>query len=161
MRATLAAIGLALIASLAAAQSPLPQDDVPDADRERFRLCRAAAYHHLDGPPDPAATVPRALAQTLRDQIVFIMFETLRSAPAKDLTEAGRVIAFTETFFLSFASTLSTNRARLTDLAQREALLLECVPFVWQVMRENIDYLMLWREQSAPQPAEPYAAERR
>lgn len=151
MRAALAALAL-LAAGGAQAQRALPQDRVPAEEQSQFRLCRAAIVYHLDGPEDRAATVPRAMAQAMKEQMSFVMFESIKSAPAGDLAQTREALAFVERFFLDFARTIGEERARLVDLKERERILLDCQVLIWRAMSDYIDYLMQWRERAADAP---------
>lgn len=71
----------------------------PPWDLARFQLCRAAVVHHLDGPADPAATVPRTVARTLLDQMHFSMAEALTSEQPASVDDAQGVLSLAETFF--------------------------------------------------------------
>jgi hypothetical protein len=151
MRALAAA--LALLAGTAAAQatpgtSPLLPGVTPE-QRVDFSVCRAAVFYHLD-PAAEARTVPKAAAEALRQQIAFIMHETLRRAPAGSLAEARAAIDFAETFFLSFSATIAEQRRLRDDTAARESRLLACVPLVWRIATGEIDALMALRERLQP-----------
>lgn len=143
----------ALAADPAVAQKALPSDRVTEAQREEFRLCRAAIYMHLQQPPDPASAVPRPVAQALLAQMTFVMSETMRSAPGGSLAQASETLAFVESFFIDFAGALARHRSRLSDVAERDRALIGCVPLIWGAMSEDIDYLMLWRERAINPPA--------
>jgi hypothetical protein len=75
------AAGLSAAAQERAAPDPLPSERYSREDMARFRDCRVAAYYHLDGAEDPAATVPRSLAAALLAQINFVMSEALERTP--------------------------------------------------------------------------------
>lgn len=139
---------LALAAALAAApglaQSPLP-DEVADPEaRERFRLCRAAVFVHLDRPE--GGRLPHAVAEAMLEQFNLIMFETIRGAPGGDVEEASRALRFTENFFLSFSRALVEHGGRLAEREAREAALVDCQPFLWDVLKQRIDAMMRDRD---------------
>lgn len=144
-------LALVLTAGAAAAQTPLPSDVVPIEQRARFQLCRAAVFYHLAAPAQETA-IPHAYAQAMQDQIAFIMFETVRNAPMGNVAESRRALGFVENFFIGFSETLAQNRARMTDPAERAATLIDCNAFVWTILQERIDYLMLWRERVIDAP---------
>jgi hypothetical protein len=146
----------ALMAGAAAAQTPLPSDVVSEEHRERFRLCRAAIFFHLDS-PEAESRLPHAMAEAMLDQINLIMFETVRSAPAATVADSRRALGFVEQFFLSFSKTIAETRSRFSDPQTREAALLDCMPFIWGITRERVDYLLLWRERAINAPAFPNA----
>jgi len=151
LRAALAALAL-LAAGGAQAQRALPQDRVPEEQRAQFRLCRAAIIYHLDGPEDRSATVPRAMARAMNEQMSFVMFESIKSAPAGDLAQTREALVFVERFFLDLARTIGEQRDRLADLRERERILLDCQVLIWRAMSDYIDYLMRWRERAADAP---------
>jgi hypothetical protein len=127
---------------------------VSPENRARFLECRAAVFYHLaDGAE--IATVPREVAQALLEQMTFIMFETVRNAPAGSVAESEQALRFVEGFFLSFSGAIAQNRDRFLDVAQRERTLLACQPLIWAVLRERIDYLILWRERAVDAPEAP------
>lgn len=143
-----------LVAGTAAAQAPLPSSSVAPQDRERFRVCRAAIFYHL-GAPEAESRVPRAVAQALLEQMNLIMFETVRTAPAATVDDGRKALEFVEQFFLSFSRTISETRDRLADPARREEILLDCMPWIWGIVKERIDYLILWRERAIDAPPSP------
>ena len=145
------ALGLALlllVAGAAAAQTTRMLPSVTDDEREAFRVCRAAVFYHLDEGAT-AQVVPRAIAETLRQQIAFIMHETLVNAPDDSMADAQAMIDFAENFFISFSVTLQQQRALRDDVAARERVLLDCVPMGWAVVRPHIEHLMALRARGA------------
>lgn len=138
-----------------AAQETTLLPGVTAEQREQFRLCRAAVFYHLDPASAPGKVIPRAVAETLNDQIAFIMAETLRSAPSGNLAEDRRMIDFTESFFLAFSRTISENRALAQDAAARERAIVGCIPLVWTIMRVRLDRLLALREASRKLPGAP------
>jgi hypothetical protein len=143
------ALLLVLIAGAAAAQTTALLPGVSSNDREQFRICRAAVFFHLD-PAAEVRTVPKAVAEAMRQQIGFIMHETLRRAPGGSLAEAKAAIDFAENFFLAFSATLAEQRRLREDTAAREAMLIACVPLVWMVTAGEIDPLLALRERLQP-----------
>ncbi len=155
------AAALALAAGAAAAQDGAdPRDYATKEEAERFRICRAAVFYHLDGPEDPAATVPRPVARALLDQMEFIMAESLLNKSFSTIEEGQRLVAFTEGFFIDFNRTIARQREAMEDLARREAVLMDCVPWIWVSARSMIDYLVKWRARAVNAPALPTPAER-
>jgi hypothetical protein len=148
------ALALALLcAAPALAQTPpLPETFVSQQDLERFRVCRAAVFYHLDGPPDPDSTVPQALARALLGQINFIIAETIFAKPHGPMQEGEALLRFTESWFLGFSRTIAGRREALSDVATRDRVLIECVPLVWSVARFYIDGLAAWRSAADPTP---------
>lgn len=147
----IAMAALALAALAASAQTPLPSDVVTAEQRERFQLCRAAVFYHLAAAEDET-TLPHAYAEAMQEQIAFIMFETVRFAPAGTLAESRRALGFVEGFFIGFSEALSRNRQRLTDPETRVSTLIACNAYVWMILRDRIDYLMQWRERAIDAP---------
>lgn len=146
-------LSLAVASGVARAdQVALPGYAIPAAELERFVLCRAAVFYHLDGPEDPASRVPRPVARTLGDQIDFIAAETLVGRPVADTREGQRLSQFMEQFILGFAKGLSRYEARLRDVAERDAALLDCVPYVWMGARGMIEQLAAWRFKAIDPP---------
>ncbi|MGF1660029.1 MAG: hypothetical protein ACFCUS_11425 [Rubrimonas sp.] len=153
MRAAVALCAL-LVAGAAAAQAPLPSSSVAPEDRERFRVCRAAIFYQLGAPPGEN-NVPHAAAQALLEQMNLIMFETVRTAPAATVDDGRKALEFVEQFFLSFSRTISETRERLANPVRREEILLDCMPWIWGIVKERIDYLILWRERVIDAPPYP------
>jgi hypothetical protein len=149
----LAALALTPVRAQAQETTLLPGVSVEQ--RQQFRLCRAAVFYHLDPASAPGRVIPRAVAETLNDQIAFIMAETLRSAPAGALAEDRRMIDFTESFFLAFSRTIAENRALAQDAAARETLLIGCIPLVWTIVGTRLDRLLAFRESNRRIPGTP------
>ena len=151
MRAALLAALLA--APIAApAEAPAPDAYASPAELERFRVCRAAVYYHLDGDADPASRVPRPVARTMLDQINLVIAEAVLARPVHDVDDGQALIDFTESFFLGFNRTIARERERLTDPATRDAVLLDCIPWVWIIARSFVDELIRFRQAVAPGP---------
>lgn len=145
----------ALCPGEAVAQETTLLPGVSAEQRQQFRLCRAAVFYHLDSASAPGKVIPRAVAETLNDQIAFIMAETLRSAPAGALAEDRRMIDFTESFFLAFSRTIAENRALAQDAAARERVLIDCIPLVWTIVGDRLDRLLAYREANRRIPGTP------
>lgn len=145
MRFAMGAMVLALAASAVSAQPSAPATGVTSEQRDAFRICRAAVFYHLD-PEARRQTLPAAVAETMRRQIAFIMHETLRSAPSRSVREAEDAIDFAENFFLSFSMTLREQARLATDVAAREAILIDCIPMLWTIVAGHIDPLLARRE---------------
>lgn len=151
MRALVVVLAV-LAGSAALAQTPLPSDVASIEQRARFQLCRAAVFYHLAAPEDETI-LPHSYAQTMQEQIAFIMFETVRNAPAGSIAESRRALGFVESFFIGFSETLSQNRTRLTEPQERTRTLIDCQPFIWMILGHRIDYLIQWRERAIDAPA--------
>jgi hypothetical protein len=136
---------LAALATPALAQVTPMLPGVSEKDREYFRSCRAAIFFHLDEGAE-RRTVPVAVAEAMRGQMTFIMSETLREAPSGSLAQGADMLNFAENFFLSFSASLRANVGFATDVAAREARLIECQPMIWAIMGEHIDRLLAIRE---------------
>lgn len=143
------ALAVALLAGSAAAQTTPLLPGVSADQREQFRLCRAAVFYHLD-PAAEARSVPKAMAEAMREQIDFIMYETLRRGPGASVADAGSTIDFAENFFLSFSVTVAGQQRLRTDTETREETLIGCIPLVWMIAKEEIDGLMVLRERMKP-----------
>lgn len=152
MRETAMALAL-LIAAPAAAEQRDPRDYASPEEVERFRICRAAVYYHLDGPENPESRVPRPVARTMLDQINLIMAEAVLARPVHDVDDGQALIEFTESFFLGFNRTIARERERMLDPAARDAVLLDCIPWIWITARTFIDELMRFRQAVMPGPA--------
>lgn len=141
---------LALISApfLAQAQGPAMAAITPD-QMERFRTCRAALFYHLDGALPRDARLPREYAESLLEQMTFIMAETIRNAPHATVEQSRTAMEFTERFFLGFSRTIAERADLKTDLAARERLLISCQPLIWDALHTRIDVLLMRREQMA------------
>lgn len=139
------AFALALVAGGAAAQTSSLLPGIAPDERERFRICRAAIFFHL-APEARSQLVPPAVAEALRRQVSFIMYETLRNAPGASLADAKATIDFAENFFISFSVTMREQQSLQDDVAARERVLIDCVPRIWNIVTEHIDPLMTLRD---------------
>lgn len=137
---------LALAAGAAAAQ-----DRVADENREQFRLCRAALFHHVQ-PGAGSALFPREAAEAMMEQVSFVMFETISATPQGSIDEQRASLAFVDEFFLSFGRTLAEQGDALRDVAVREGLLVRCQPFIWRLVKVRIENLMQWRVRATDAP---------
>ena len=139
--------GLLVLAALPATAETLtlPSDTLKSSQRAEFRLCRAAVLFE-DGAPEEARTrLLPATVSAMREQITFIMAETIFNAPVFNLEDGQKRSEFTEKFVIDFSRTIGAERERLQDLAERERILMSCQPLLWLIMKENIDVLMQWR----------------
>lgn len=136
---------LLLAAMPARADVVLPSDFVSEEGMRQFQVCRAATFYHLNGPPEPDATLPQSLARTLLDQINFVIFESITNKTPSSVADGQRLLSFTENWILGFGRVIQEEQGPLSDLAIREKVLLDCVPMVWGIVRSNIDFLMEWR----------------
>jgi hypothetical protein len=148
-----AAIALALLVAPAMADERDPNAYASPEEVERFRICRAAVYYHLDGSEDPESRVPRPVARTMLDQINLIMAEAVLARPVYDVDDGQALIEFTESFFLGFNRTIARERERMLDPAERDAVLLDCIPWIWITARTFVDELMRFRQELTPGPA--------
>lgn len=137
-----AAVALALLAGPAAAQNGLPTDRVPPEEMARFRDCRVAIYHHLDGPADPRAIVPQQVARTMLEQMTFVMVHGIRIAPADTIEDTQAALGFVERFFMEFAGVIATRGHEFTDLVARERMLMACQPIIWRALSETIEGIL-------------------
>ncbi len=148
-----AALFAGLFSVPARAEILLPSDFITSEGMRQFQVCRAATFYHLNGAPDPQATVPQAVARTLLDQINFIIFESISNKTPASVADGLRLISFTEKWILEFGRVIREEKDRLSDLALREEVLNDCVPVIWGIVRSNIDYLMEYRTRAlAPLP---------
>lgn len=159
VKALALATALALGLTPAMAQSeltiPLP-DDYTTAEQEyQFRLCRAALLLHLDAKDSDSSLVPREVAETLMDQMNFIMSEAILNKSAQNVADGQALIEFAENWFLSFGRTIREEQGRLAVLEEREKIILDCTPTIWRISREYIDYLIKWRARAINAPPLP------
>jgi hypothetical protein len=117
-----------------------------------FSNCRAAVFYHLDKGGDPDATVPQPVARALLDQINFIMGEVITGRPPRSVDEQRSIVDFTEQFFINFNRTIARNEEMLRDTRRREAILMQCIPWVWTSVRLQVDKLVDWRRQTSNTP---------
>lgn len=149
------ALALALAAPLAARAQDWEIYQVTPQQMQEFRTCRAALFYHLDGDLPREARVPRAYAETLLEQMKFIMTETIRTAPHTTVADSQRIMDFTERFFLGFSRTIAERSDLRADLAAREKLLIDCNALIWSAMRRRIDALLLRRALASNPAATP------
>jgi hypothetical protein len=152
------AAGATLLAALlsvsgARAQTlPEPTAFVPEEGMAYFRECRAAAFFHLDAPEDAGSRVPHRFALMLRDQIDFIMAESIFAKPHGDLDDAQALLGFTESWFIGFSRAIGETRERFEDRRAREDMLIGCAPVIWSIARLYIDAMAGWRARTDPTP---------
>lgn len=148
-----ACLGLATLLAVYAGAAwadtvPLPDDYVPASGRERFRLCRAAVLIELRAEEGQRTPLRPAVIDAMREQIDFIMAETIFNVPALNLEDGRKRLDFTERFVLDFGKTVSEEIERLDDPAERAPILLDCQLLIWAIMKERIDILMQWRRRA-------------
>ena len=143
------ALALLLTAPLAARAQDAEIYQVTPQQMQEFRTCRAALFYHLDGALPREARVPRGYAETLLEQMKFIMTETIRTAPHLTVGDSQKIMDFTERFFLGFSRTIAERNDLRDDLAAREKLLIDCNALIWSAMRRRIDGLLLRRAQAS------------
>ena len=146
MRRLLLAAVFGWVLSPASAETlSLPSDYAELDQRAQFRLCRAAILVEDGAPEDSRSRLPPAAVSAMREQITFIMAETIFNAPAFNLEDGQKRAEFTEKFVIDFSRTIGAERERLDNIAEREAILMSCQPLIWAIMKDNIDVLMQWR----------------
>lgn len=137
------ALAAALVVSAGAASAQVI--GVTNATPEQldfFRTCRAAVFYHLDPGSAQGGLLPQAFADTLGQQITFIMWNTITAARSSTLAETRAALGFTERFFLTFSQKIAERRDLQKDVAAREALLIACQPVVWSLIATQIDQRM-------------------
>lgn len=154
-----AAALLTLLAGPAAAQpvAATPEEVCGAESVAAFRKCRAAAFHHLDGDPDPEATAPRSLAEAILWQVAFVMSESLNRTPFAPLEGARRRVEVAEGFLPGFSRGIAENRERFNDRGRRERALLDCVAVVRGAAAGEIDGPARVPPQGAGAPRAPDA----
>lgn len=141
--------GLILFAGPALAQTvPLPSDYLSDTERAPFRVCRAAIIIEASAAESDKSALPPAVTQAMREQVDFIMSETIFNIPALSLEDGEKRLDFAETFVIQFARTIGAEMKELKDPDRRMKTLIECQPLLWQIMKENLDVLMQWRRRA-------------
>ena len=147
-----AAAPLLLAAAAAVAQQPLPNQSISEEARETFQRCRAAIFFHLDPSNEAENRVPRAFAETLLEQMSYIMFETIRNAKAESVADSRMALAFVERSFIDFSKALAKHRSEMEDRETRERALIDCQTFLWPIMRDRMDYTAQWRNAATAPP---------
>jgi hypothetical protein len=137
------------------ALSQTPADFTTPEVLHRFQVCRAAVFYHLDDAARGTSTLPVPLARALGEQIEFVMQEGILNKNPASLDEGAAITRFAESWFIGFGQVLRDERTRMLDPAQRDKIILDCVPFIWVAERGLIDYLMLWRARSVGAPPLP------
>jgi len=153
------ALALLLTAPLSARAQDAEIYQVTPQQMQEFRTCRAALFYHLDGALPREARLPRAYAETLLQQMKFIMTETIRTAPHLTVADSQTIMDFTERFFLGFSRTIAERTDLRADVAARERLLIDCNALIWSAMRRRIDALLTRRAQTTNPYAPPGAAQ--
>lgn len=146
VRAALIGAAFAAMATPVRAETlQLPSDYLTDADRTPFRICRAAVLIEASAPEESRTVLPPDFVITLREQITFIMSETIFNVPAISLEDGTKRIDFTEQFIVDFSKTIGAEMQRLNDPAKRGQTLIACQSMLWIIMKPNLDLLMKWR----------------
>lgn len=153
--ASLSALAAAVIALATPAAAQVMAEMTAEEEDSLFRRCRAAAFLHVTEPDAPDGAVPRHVAQTLLEQVTFVMAESMRAAPSDSLADVRRTMGEGERFFIDFAGDLAGAGGDLRDRATRERALVDCVSVLWAAMGPYIDYLMAWRRKAIDAPAVP------
>ena len=141
----------AAVVSTASAQGEkavLPDEFVSDNDREAFRVCRAAILVELGLPEEERTVLPVPVIEAMREQVEFIMTETIFNIPALSIEDGRGRIEFTERFVLDFAKTVGSEKETLKDPAKRGQILINCQPRLWFIMKVHINILMRWRQRA-------------
>lgn len=147
-RAVIIACVSAVASGALADTVPLPNEYVPERGRAEFRLCRAAVLVELRADENDRTPLPPETLAAMREQIDFIMAETIFNAPALNLEDGRKRLEFTERFILDFGKTVSAERERLEDKHERAAILIGCQPLIWAIIKERIEVLMQWRRRA-------------
>jgi len=134
-----------MIGSAQADTLELPSDFLSETERTPFRVCRAAVLIEASAPDGERTVLPEDVISMMREQITFIMSETIFSVPALSLKDGSKRVSFTEKFVIDFGKTIGTEMERLNDPARRAQALIECQPLIWNIMKTNLDLLMKWR----------------
>ena len=137
MRALIMALVMTGASGALADTVPLPDEYVPEEGRELFRLCRAAILVEIRADESDRTPLPVEAVKAMREQIEFIMVETIFSAPALNLEDGERRLEFTERFILDFGKTVGAERERLENKDERTAILLQCQPLIWMIVKGN------------------------
>ncbi|GMG84611.1 hypothetical protein LNKW23_38270 [Paralimibaculum aggregatum] len=134
----LAALGLAaaLGGAPAAAQVEIPPGEA------QFRMCRVALLFHLETESWSKARYPRAVAETLLEQMYFVMSEYVFGHPSNAVRTSVDRVRYAERFFFDNSALIREHGEKFRDLETRERVLDDCVPFVWTAVRHEIDQLL-------------------
>lgn len=154
--AGLACLGF-LVQVAAGQETPAPgiRGYITPEGMRTFQRCRAAVFYHLDQAGRGDETVPVSFARVLREQIDFLMMQTLLRNIPDSIAESHARVQLIEEFYISFAETLRTERETMLDTARRERILFDCVPFVWAGLSSDINYLLSWRKKAIAAPPDP------
>jgi hypothetical protein len=152
IRMTMAAALLAASAPAQAQEFGEILETISPREMAFFSDCRAAVFFHLDAGEDQQSAVPLPVARSLLDQINFIMGELITGRPPRSVDEQRAIVDFTEQFFINFNRTIARNQDAMRDVARREAVLMECIPWVWTTVRLQIDKLVDWRRKTSNTP---------
>jgi len=122
-----------------------PSDYLTEAHRMPFRVCRAAILIEAGVAEGDRTVLPPAMISAMREQVAFIMHETIFNVPAISMADGTKRLDFTEQFVIDFGKTIGTEMKRLKDPAKRGQALIDCQPILWEIMKQNIDVLIKWR----------------
>lgn len=147
-----AAVFVAAMLSASGAQAdetvPLPDEYVSSEGRERFRLCRAAVLVETGAQEADRTALPLAVTKAMREQIDFIMSETIFGVPSMSIEDGAKRLAFTEKFVLDFGKTVGAEMERLADVEYRTNMLIRCQPLIWEIVKTRLDLLLQWRSRA-------------
>ncbi len=152
MRAALVVLTL-LVAAPAGAQTI--RDFAERANFQKFQICRAAVFYHLDDQTRGDTKLPLSFVRTLNAQISFVMQEALLRRLVGSVEEGAAVVSTTEAWFIDFTRVLRDQRATLVDPAVRDKVMLDCVPFIWVTIKNDLDRLLALRQRVSGQQPEP------
>lgn len=126
----------------------LPDDYAQRQGSDLFRLCRAAILIELRADEETRSSIPRNAVEAMREQMDFLMADTIFSAPVLNMEDAQKRLDFTERFILDFGKTVGSESERLKDPEKRAGVLIGCQPLLWSVMKERLEYLLQWRRKA-------------
>lgn len=147
-------VALALLGAGSARANDPEAYSSPEGARQ-FSLCRAAVFYHLDDRTRGTSTIPLSVTRTMREQIEFLMQETVAGTYPESIADGQRLVRFVESWFIGFTEVLRDERERLLDPARRDAILLDCIAFLWVTMASDIDRLKAWRAKAVAAPPLP------
>ncbi|MEM9147121.1 MAG: hypothetical protein AAGC57_13070 [Pseudomonadota bacterium] len=144
-----------LLPQMATADAARPGTAVDPPNIKDFRLCRVALIYHLDTGFWEDARYPRVVAETLLEQVHFVMAEYLFGTLSDSVATSVSRSRYSEKFFFDNADIVRDRGDELGDLALREAILDRCVGVIWTTVRFEIDRLLTERRAliGLPEPA--------
>lgn len=144
MRRPLAALALLWPLAAPAQQAPNAPAGLPEIppNIEDFRLCRVALIFHLETGFWEKARYPRPVAETLLEQIHFVMAEYLFGTLSDSVETSVARTRFAERFFIDNAEIMRDRGEALRDLETREEIIDGCVGSIWETVRFEIDRLL-------------------